>query len=205
MSIGKTKDSLKKNSYLKRLGPGIIVAALVFGPGSLTINTKLGATYGNSLLWVIILAIILMEAFTRMSVKIGLFSDKSFITWIKQDLGNPIAYLVGIGVFLTTASFQAGNTIGASVAFAELFDTPVIFWIAILTAASVSLLFFKSFYKILEKLMIGLVMLMLCSFLLTVIMAFPGIGEIMKGMIPSIPKGSQYLIITLTASSFSIV
>ena len=36
-------------------------------------------------------------------------------------------------------------------------------------------------------------------------MVAPNIQEILLGIIPSIPKGSEYFIITLTASSFSIV
>ncbi|MEQ6120862.1 Nramp family divalent metal transporter [Reichenbachiella sp. MALMAid0571] len=195
----------KSGSYLKKIGPGIITAALIFGPGSLTINTKLGASYGFSLIWVIVLAMVFMTAFTAMTTKIGLSGSVSLIEKIKNELGKPLAYIVGIGVFLVTASFQAGNTIGASVAFSELFNSSVIFWIALFTSLAISLLFFKSFYKILEKLMIGLVMLMLTSFLLTIIMAKPDLIAIMRGLIPNIPSGSEYLIITLTASSFSIV
>ncbi|WP_339713958.1 Nramp family divalent metal transporter [uncultured Kriegella sp.] len=199
------KEGSKIKRYLKKIGPGIITAALVFGPGSLTINTKLGASFGYSLLWVLVLTVILMTAFTKMSARIGLDSSVSFIERIKNELGRPLAFLVGIGIFLTTASFQAGNTVGAAVAFSELFSTSLVLWIILFTSAAIFLLFFKSFYKILEKLMIGLVVLMLLSFLLTIIMASPDISEILKGFVPSIPKGSEYLIITLTASSFSIV
>lgn len=198
-------ESSKLKSYLKTVGPGIITAALVFGPGSLTINTKLGASFGYSLLWVLVLTALLMTAFTNMSARIGLDSSISFIERIKNELGKPLAFLVGIGVFLTTASFQAGNTVGAAVAFSELFSTSMALWIILFTSLAIFLLFFKSFYKILEKLMIGLVALMLLSFLATLIMASPDIIEILKGLVPSVPQGSEYLIITLTASSFSIV
>jgi Mn2+/Fe2+ NRAMP family transporter len=200
----KPVDSTPK-SFFKKLGPGIITAALVFGPGSLTINTKLGASYGYSLIWVVVLSIILMTAFTKMSTRIGLYSSISLMTRIKTEIGRTIAFLVGLGIFLTTASFQAGNTVGASLAFSELFSTPLAVWILLFTLLAISLLYFKSFYKILEKLMIGLVILMLSSFFLTIIMVAPNIEQIMLGFIPSVPKGSEYLIITLTASSFSIV
>lgn len=191
--------------YLKKLGPGIITAALVFGPGSLTVNTKLGASYGYSLLWVLVLATLLMLVFTGMATRIGLYRRISFISRIKQDLGRPLAILTGLGVFLTTASFQAGNTVGASLAFAELTSSSLNIWVLVFTCGATFLLFFKSFYKILEKLMIGLVLLMLISFFLTLIMASPNLLEITYGLIPSIPQGSDFLVITLTASSFSIV
>jgi Mn2+/Fe2+ NRAMP family transporter len=201
----KSKRPVKPKSFFKKLGPGIITAALVFGPGSLTINTKLGASYGYSLIWVVVLSIILMTAFTKMSTRIGLYSSVSLMTRIKTEIGRTIAFLVGLGIFLTTASFQAGNTVGASLAFSELFSTPLAVWILLFTLLAISLLYFKSFYKILEKLMIGLVILMLSSFFLTIIMVAPNIEQIILGFIPSVPRGSEYLIITLTASSFSIV
>tara|TARA_R110000868_G_scaffold108065_3_gene295364 strand:- start:6999 stop:8240 length:1242 start_codon:yes stop_codon:yes gene_type:complete len=201
----KTRNQRDRKSFLKNLGPGIITAALVFGPGSLTINTKLGANYGYSLIWVLLASMILMTAFTTMATRIGLYSEDSFITRIKKEVGKAIAVLVGIGIFLTTASFQAGNTVGASLAFSELFSTPLVVWIFLFTSLAIFLLFFKSFYKILEKLMIGLVILMLSSFLLTIIMVAPDIKQIFLGMIPTVPTGSEYFIITLTASSFSIV
>ena len=127
------KEGSKLNRYLKKIGPGIITAALVFGPGSLTINTKLGASFGYSLLWVLILTVILMTAFTNMSARIGLDSSVSFIERIKNELGKPLAFMVGIGIFLTTASFQAGNTVGAAVAFSELFSTSLILWIILIS------------------------------------------------------------------------
>lgn len=62
--------SLKK--WLRSLGPGIITAALVFGPSKMTITSKLGAEYGYSLLWIVAVAIFFMAIFTAMSARIGL-------------------------------------------------------------------------------------------------------------------------------------
>lgn len=201
----KRYDHLVMNKLLRKIGPGIITAALIFGPGSLTINTKLGAGFGYSLLWVIVMAIILMTAFTNITTRIGLSGNESLITLIKGKFGKPLAYVVGLGVFLTTASFQAGNTVGAGVAFSELFDTSLLMWLTVFSCSAIALLFFKSFYQILEKLMIVLVVLMLGAFLLTIMMAMPDISRVLSGLVPDVPKGSEYLIITLTASSFSIV
>ena len=192
-------------STLRSLGPGIITAALVFGPGSLTINTKLGASFGFSLLWVLVLSTLFMIAFTSMSTRIGLDSTTSLITRIKIEMNPVLGVLCGISVFLITASFQAGNTIGASISFSELSGTPLWMWVSFFSLATILLLFFKSFYQILESLMIGLVSIMLLCFLLTLIMAGPNLITMAHGLIPSVPKGSDYLIISLTASSFSIV
>lgn len=198
-----TRGSTKK--WLSSLGPGIITAALVFGPGSLTITSKLGALFGYRLLWVIIVAIFFMVIFTEMGARVGITTNASLLTIIKNKWSKAASITIGIGIFLITASFQAGNTIGASLAFAELFDHAIEPWIIVFTLLAIFLLFFRSFYKILEKIMITLVGLMLTSFFITLILARPKLSYLAEGFIPAIPEGAEILSIALIASSFSLV
>src|SRR5699024_4677626 len=79
------------------------------------------------------------------------------------------------------------------------------FLVCVFTIIRSSLLFAKDFYTALEKLMIGLVAMMLISFLVTVFLAKPSIESIAGGLIPSIPDGSMGLIIAFTATCLSIV
>ncbi|WP_373512782.1 divalent metal cation transporter, partial [Persicitalea sp.] len=102
--------------WLQTLGPGLITAALVFGPSKLTITSKLGASYGFELLWIIPVAILFMIVFTTMSARIGLATDQSLLSSIKARFGKTAATVVGIGVFLVCISFQAGNAIGVGIA-----------------------------------------------------------------------------------------
>jgi Mn2+/Fe2+ NRAMP family transporter len=192
-------------TLLKILGPGIITAALVFGPGSLTIASKLGAGFQYQLLWVVILSAFFMSVFTVIGARIGLSSDKSLVVVIREKYGKVFSLIVGLGVFLVTASFQSGNSIGAGLAFAELFNTSSIPWILIFSFLAISLLFVKSFYKILEKIMIGMIGIMVFSFLITLALSDPQTKSIANGFIPAIPTGSELLVIALVASSFSMV
>src|ERR1035437_3823546 len=57
--------SIKK--WLFSLGPGIITAALVFGPSKITISSKLGAEYGFSLLLFCFFSIFFMGIFLSVS------------------------------------------------------------------------------------------------------------------------------------------
>ncbi|MDO9552793.1 Nramp family divalent metal transporter [Rhodonellum sp.] len=187
------------------LGPGIITAALVFGPSKITITSKLGASYGHDMLWIVVLAIFFMVIFTNMGARIGLSSPLSLLTLIRNKWGKAIGISIGLGVFLVSTSFQAGNSIGVGLAVAEASHTPIWLWILVFNSLGIGLLFFKSFYKILEKLMIGLVGIMLFSFTLTLFMVKPSFEGVMSGFIPSIPDGSAGLMIAFMASCFSIV
>ncbi|WP_257668316.1 divalent metal cation transporter [Parapedobacter tibetensis] len=63
--------SLWKN--MRALAPGIVTAAIVFGPSKITITSKIGADYGYSLLWIVVVAIFFMMVFTAMGARIGNF------------------------------------------------------------------------------------------------------------------------------------
>ena len=192
--------------WLKSLGPGLITAALVFGPSKLTITSKLGAVYGYSLLWVVVVAIFFMIVFVSMSTRIGVATNQSLLASVKQKWGKPASVAMGIGVFLVTTSFQAGNSIGVGIAAGELFKTSPVPWIIFFNLFGISLLFFRSFYKVLESTMILLIFVKLFSFFTTLFYAKPDVVEITKGFVmPTIPEGSQGLIIAFIASCFSIV
>lgn len=192
-------------SWFRTLGPGIITAAIVFGPSKMTITSKMGASYGLSLVWVVVAAIYFMILFTDMAARIGGATNQSLLNTIRQKWGNTVAVIVGAGIFLVTASFQAGNSIGVGIAVGELTHTSTTLWIIFFNLAGIGLLFFRGFYKILEQIMIILVGLMLLAFLVTLFMIKPDVSHIASGLIPSVPPGSAGLIIAFTASCFSIV
>ncbi len=198
-------NSKSISRWFQTLGPGLITAALVFGPSKLTITSKLGAEYGFDLIWIIPIAILFMSVFTTMSARIGLATNVSLLKSIELKFGIPVARTVGIGVFLVCISFQAGNAIGVGIAIGEMTHTAAIPWVVLFTALGIGLLFFRSFYKVLEKAMIILIIIMLFSFITTLLLVKPPVGEIISGLKPSIPAGSTGLFIAFMASCVSIV
>lgn len=194
----------RAHNWLRSLGPGIITAALVFGPGSLTLTSKLGSLYGYDLLWVVLLSTLLMMSFTSMGARIGLATKQSLLQTFKTKWGSWASISAGLGIFFVCASFQAGNSIGAGLSFAESFSTSANPWIIFISLLAIALLFFKSFYRILEKVMMIMVGMMLVSFMVTLIVAKPGLEDVAAGLYPTIPTGSLLLIIAMVASSFSV-
>jgi Mn2+/Fe2+ NRAMP family transporter len=192
-------------SWIAALGPGIITAALVFGPSKMTITSKLGALYGYSLLWIVVVAIFFMAIFTAMAARIGLATNQSLLSTIRQKWGKSAAIAIGLGVFFVTTSFQAGNSVGVGIAVAEATHTSKSIWIIAFNMVGIALLFFRSFYKVLEKLMIFLVGIILFAFVSTLFLAKPALSGVVTGFSPSIPEGSFGLVIAFTASTFSIV
>lgn len=191
--------------HLKKIGPSLITAALIFGPGSLIINIKLGAIYGYENLWAIPLSVILMIAYTRLAAILGLTLPDSLIESIRLRYGKILAYILSAGIFLITCSFQAGNSVGVGVALAELTGISQNILVIAGGLLAICLLFFESFYAILEKMMIIMVALMLVCFFATALYSAPSLVAIGKGLIPKLPTGSTLLVTALLATSFSVV
>ena len=202
MNEPKAKNPLVK--WLLSLGPGIITAALVFGPSKITITSKLGAVYGYSLLWIVAVAILFMAVFTNIGERIGLADSRSLLSIIREKWSKLAAIIIGIGIFLVATSFQAGNSVGVGIAVAEASATSTLTWIIVFNLIGIFFLFFRKFYGILEKLMILLVGIMLFSFITTLFFAKPDVMGIAQGFVPSIPLGSEGLVIAFMASCFSI-
>lgn len=165
----------------------------------------MGASYGYSLMWLVVVAIGFMVVFTEMAARIAYARKESLLQVIRGKWGNVVPLIVGGGIFLVTSSFQAGNTIGVGISLGEMTGTPPALWMVIFTALAISMLFLRSLYKVLEKCMILLVLLMLVSFLVTFIMSKPSLALMASGLIPTIPDGSETLVIAFTASCFSLV
>jgi Mn2+/Fe2+ NRAMP family transporter len=192
-------------AWLNSLIPGIITVAVVFGPSKVTIASKLGAQYGSALLWIIVVAIFFMAIYTNIAARIGIATNQSLLTTIRNKWGSAVAGIIGLGVFAVCTSFQIGNAVGAGIAIGEFTHTPSKPWIIIVSLAAIALLFARRFYALLSKVMIGVVLLMLFSFLLTCILSHPSLNEIGQGFIPTVPHGSESLVIAFVASCFSMV
>jgi len=194
----------KSSNLWNLIGPGFITAALVLGPGSLTVASKIGANYEFQLLWIVPFCILFMAAFTVVATRIGLASECSLLQLIREKYGKAVCIIIGIGLFAVAASFEAGNAIGAGMVFSELSGTSPTPWVLVFSILGIALLFFKNFYKLLEKIMILMVVVMLFSFVVTLIYARPDISAVIQQFNFGIPKDAQFLALALVASSFSI-
>lgn len=197
--------SSRYRNWLQAIGPGMITAALVFGPSKITITSMMGARYGYALLWVVAVAIFFMIVFATMAARVGIATSESLLTTIGRKWGNTARIAIGVGVFFVCASFQAGNSIGTGIAVAEATRTSSVIWIVVFNLVAIGMLFFRAFYNMLQKVMIALIVLMLIAFIATFLLSKPSLAGMAGGLAPSVPAGSEQLVIAFMASCFSIV
>src|SRR5690606_30053560 len=78
-------------------------------------------------------------------------------------------------------------------------------WVILFNLMGIGLLFFRSFYRGLEKVMLTLVILMLACFLTTVLLIDIPVCAVLGGLRPTLPTGSSGLVVAFIASCFSLV
>lgn len=175
--------------WYSRVGPGIITACVVIGPGSILSSSKVGATNGFSLLWVVVLAVGFMMVYMTLGARLGVVSGQSPATLLTARIGRWLAALIGVGVFFISAAFQFGNNIGVHSAFKEyeqvMFGINVDYLVILFNVLAISFVFgFRNLYNAIEKLMMVFVALMLLSFAINLLFAKPSPVEFFAGFIP---------------------
>ncbi|MBS3180499.1 MULTISPECIES: Nramp family divalent metal transporter [unclassified Pseudoclavibacter] len=190
---------------LALIGPAFVAGAWQFGPGNLTTAVQAGSSYQYALIWVIAVSTVLMIFLTDMSVRLGIKSPVSLIASIKDHLGKPLGVVAGVGVFLITLCFSVGNAVGSGLGLSMLVEgsSPVM-WTAICTLGVAAVLFIRSIYNVIEKVLIGIVALMAICFVVSAFVVNPDWAEAGRGLIPTAPEGSWLLIVALVGTNFSI-
>jgi Mn2+/Fe2+ NRAMP family transporter len=196
-------------------GPALIVAAVVCGPGSILTASRVGANFGHSTLWVLVLAVLLMIGMTAMAGRLGVALQRPACSELAARLGRPVALSIGLVIFLVVTGFQVGNNLAVVAALGPLFGNSPrsnLEGVAILAMVNALVLFAlyraRHLYAMVERSMKWLVALMVLAFLGNWIAAGPSPAAILAGLVPRLPAGASaadWMALTgLFATTFSI-
>jgi NRAMP (natural resistance-associated macrophage protein)-like metal ion transporter len=200
--------------WINNIGPGPLVAAAFIGPGTVTLCSIAGVDFGFSLLWTLVLSIIATIVLQEMSARLGIISNKGLSQVIREEIKNPnfrnvVITLILSSIVIGNAAYEAGNisggVLGLEAVFGEktlnILNININFYSIILGLIAFALLYAGN-YKILERSLIFLVIIMSLSFIITAIITKPDIIDLLKGLfIPKFPKGSILIIIGLIGTT----
>ena len=200
--------------WINNIGPGPLIAAAFIGPGTVTLCSIAGLDFGFSLLWTLVLSIIATIVLQEMAARLGIVSQKSLSEVIKNEIKNPltkniIITLILLAIVIGNAAYEAGNISGGVLGLESVFGEKkfdilglsINFYSLLLGFIAFSLLFIGN-YKILERSLIFLVIIMSISFIITAVITKPDIIKLMEGLfVPKFPEGSILIIIGLIGTT----
>ena len=202
----------RPRSLLKIIGPALIVASVVLGPGSILTASKVGTGFGYGMLWVLAFAAVLMIANVALAARLGAALPHSIGDELANRLGRPFSIFIGVTVFTIIACFQSSNNLAILAAmepWTGALDT--VASIGVLLGINGAILGFlfgsRKLYTSVERMMATLVAVMLVAFAVNLFAAKPSISQSLGGLVPRRPdgdSGAMLSILGLFATTFSI-
>ena len=200
--------------FFKNIGPGPLVAAAFIGPGTVTVCTIAGVNFGYTLLWAMALSILATVVLQEMAARLGVISQKGLSEIIRAEIKHPIlkgfvVVLIISAIVIGNAAYEAGNISGGALGIQTLFGNPVfeigslkLNVMALIIGIIAFVLLYIGNYKVLEKALVFLVILMSLAFLITTIITKPSLTAIFKGVfVPKFPEKSILTIIGLIGTT----
>ena len=199
---------------ISKVGPGALIAAAFIGPGTVTVCSIAGNSFGYSLLWAIFTSLIIAFILQEMSIRVGIISKKGLTELIKDEtknsyLKNILLILIFIAIIIGNTAYEAGNISGAILGMESLigtlsynFNDFSINLLSIIIGSLAFLILFIGNYKFLEKVLISIVLIMSFSFVISAIITKPDINKIIEGFIKlKTPQNSFLTILGLIGTT----
>ena len=193
--------------WFRDIGPGVLIAAAFIGPGTVTLCTIAGASFGYSLIWAIILSIFSTIVLQEMSLRIGLITKMNLAQVIRINikskfLNRLLLILIISSILIGNAAYEAGNITGASLGISAILNSQSINYIPIFIGLIAFIVLYQGDYKILERSLVFLVLIMSISFFITAIITKPDINALINGVItPKIDSNNLMIILGLIGTT----
>ena len=193
--------------WFRDIGPGALIAAAFIGPGTVTLCTIAGASFGYSLIWAIILSIFSTIVLQEMSLRIGLITKMNLAEVIRINIKSKFInrlflVLIICSILIGNAAYEAGNITGASLGISAILNSESINYIPIFIGLIAFIILYQGNYKILERFLVLLVLIMSISFFITAIMTKPNIESLLNGILsPELNSNNIMVVLGLVGTT----
>ncbi len=183
---------------LKRIGPGILLAAAAIGSGELILTPRAGALYGLSVGWVIVVSIVYKLVLTLGLARYTIATGEDIFEGYSHLPGprNWFVWILGLVFALGAAGYSGIALACGSALFALLPALSMIQW-AVLVVGVVFVLLLKGAYEPIEKVAFVLSLTLIVGVIYSLAALAPTFGWIVSQSVPRIPPGSGETIISL--------
>jgi Mn2+/Fe2+ NRAMP family transporter len=198
---------------LQRFGPGVLVAAAFIGPGTVTVCTLAGVTAGFSLLWAMLIAVVICYVLQEMAARFGMVTGKGLSEALRTEIAWPVLRIAALGIVLGAivvgnAAYEAGNISGGALGLQALTGSPsfrlgalTLNPINLLIAALAATLLYTGSYRLLERVLVAMVILMSVAFALVAFETRPSAEALLTGLVPRMSLDQTLTVVGLIGTT----
>ncbi|MGH7476326.1 MAG: Nramp family divalent metal transporter [Longimicrobiales bacterium] len=194
---------------LRTVGPGAVVAAAFIGPGTVTTATLAGARHGYSLLWALLFSTIATIVLQEMAARLGLVTRAGLGEAVRRRF-HGVARILALGLIVGAiavgnAAYETGNLLGAALGLDAIAFPATRVW-ALCAAGIAGLLLLTGSYRIVERVLVAMVVVLSIAFLATALLLLPPLSVLARGLfIPRTPGGADGLLLAIGLIGTTVV
>ena len=184
-------------SFLKYVGPGLLVTVGFIDPGNWASNISSGADYGYSLLWMVTLSTLMLIVLQHNAAHLGIATGDCLSESASKHLPKKVSVPVLTTSLMAVVATSMAEILGGAIALKMLFHVPIKLG-AVLVSLLVVVMMLSNSYAKLERYIIGFVSLIGISFIIELKMVPVDWGEAARSWVSvSIPKGSLPIVMSV--------
>jgi manganese transport protein len=193
VAIGQNTSVWKK--ILAFFGPAYMISVGYMDPGNWATDLAGGSQFGYKLLWVLLMSNIMALLLQSLSARLGIVARRDLAQASRETYPKGINYFLYGLAEIAIAACDLAEVLGMAIGLQLLFDLPLLWGVSITLLDTFLLLFLMNKgIKKMEAFIIALIAIIGLSFLLEMFFAQPDLGEVAKGLVPSIPNGAALYI-----------
>lgn len=192
------EQNIRSNRKIKfaLMGPAFIAAIGYIDPGNFATNIQAGASYGYTLLWVVVWANVMAMVIQLMSAKLGIATGKNLAEHIRDRFPRPAVWFYWVQAEIIAMATDLAEFIGAAIGFKLVFGVSLLQGAMLTGVATFLILMLQSRgQKPLEFIIGGLLLFVAAAYVIELFFSQPKIIDLMHGMaVPSLPTADAVLL-----------
>ena len=193
VSAGGSGKGWKK--ILAFFGPAYMISVGYMDPGNWATDLAGGSEFGYSLLWVLLMSNLMALLLQSLSARLGIVTRRDLAQASRETYPKHINIFLYALAEVAIAACDLAEVLGMAIGLKLLFDLPMLWGVSITMFDTFLLLFLMNKgIKKMEAFIIGLIAIIGLSFLAEMFFAKPDMGEVVKGLVPTIPSSAALYI-----------
>jgi manganese transport protein len=154
-------------------------------PGNWATDLAGGASFGYTLLSVILVSSIFAIVLQHLALKLGVASGRDLAQACGDAFSKPVAIFLWLVCELAIAACDLAEVIGSALALQLLFGIPILAGIVITILDVFLILYFQNKgFKVIESIVLSLLIVIVCCFAYELFISQPSMAGIVGGLIP---------------------
>ena len=176
-------------------GPAYLVSVGYMDPGNWATDIAGGSQFGYALLWVLLMSNLMALLLQSLSARLGIVRGRDLAQANRETYPRPINFCLYILAEVAIAACDLAEVLGMAIGIQLLTGLPLIYGVMITALDTFLLLSLQKLgMRKMEMFILSLIAVIGISFFLEIMMAHPHIGEISRGLIPTLPNSAALYI-----------